>query len=75
MKIENVEYSLVPFGSSCGDKAIIVSFVDSDESNNSDVETAAKDLITQFSGFVKENKVLPSQGFDGFYMALLERKA
>ena len=25
--------------------------------------------------FVKENKVLPSQGFDGFYMALLERKA
>ena len=25
--------------------------------------------------FVKENKVLPSQGFDGFYMAMLERKA
>ncbi|MBS1550387.1 MAG: class I SAM-dependent methyltransferase [Bacteroidetes bacterium] len=25
--------------------------------------------------FVKEQKVLPSQGFDGFYMALLERKS
>ena len=69
MKIENVEYSLVPFGSSCGDKAIIVSFVDSDESNNSDVETAAKDLITQFSGFVKENKVLEEQ----FNLALLAK--
>ena len=60
MKIENVEYSLVPFGASCGDMALVISFIDT-EDKTTDVETAAKDLITQFSEIVKTDKTLEEQ--------------
>jgi len=41
--------------------------------NNEQVETFLKNN----DGFslIKEEKIMPSDGFDGFYMALIERKA
>ena len=43
----------------------------------SENENQVKAFLTNHPNFsfVKEKKVLPSQGFDGFYMALLERKS
>ena len=53
---------------------------------NSKAQTTAKDqnLIFELEKFLKNNenysllkeeKIMPSEGFDGFYMALIERKA
>jgi 16S rRNA (cytosine967-C5)-methyltransferase len=41
--------------------------------NNEQVEIFLKN--NEGFSLIKEEKVMPSEGFDGFYMALIERKA
>jgi len=59
MKIENVEYSLIPFGTATGDRAINVKVVDTKNGETSEEE--AKAMISDLKAFCSQDKVLEEQ--------------